>query len=73
MLGNLWNYECRSIALDQLDSRGHDFKRIFEQRKNRLVGYPEQALSEDEDFVETFEEKKARAEKGMNELDQERV
>ena len=69
MLGNLWKYECRSIALDQLDSRGHEFKRIFERRKNRLVGHPDEKMSEDEDFMEEY----GREENGMNELDQEKV
>lgn len=72
MLGNLWKYECRSIALDKLDSRGHEFKRIFERRKNRLVGHPDEKMSEDEDFMEANGEKKVREENGMNELDQEK-
>jgi hypothetical protein len=70
MLGNLWKYECRSIPLDKLDSRGHEFKRIFERRKNRLVGHPDEKMSEDEDFVE---EMGKLGENGMNELDQEKV
>jgi len=73
ILGNLWNYECRSIALDQLDSRGHEFKRFFERRRNKLVGHPDEIQSEDEDFMETYEEKKVRAEKGLNELDQKKA
>jgi len=70
MLGNLWKYECRSIPLDKLDSRGHEFKRIFERRKNRLVGHPDEKMSEDEDFME---EMGKLGENGMNELDQEKV
>ena len=69
MLGNLWKYECRSIALDKLDSRGQEFKTIFEETRNKLIRDPDEVISDEETFAEFCENKDDSNNNGLNKLD----